>query len=115
MMWELHPKQAALSRALYVVRLRHGPFRSGGRWYRRSVAQRRENNERELRRLKTSTGPPWHPPEGRESPREALMDDRRSMTHYAHAGRMRFLHGKAPPLVGRALLYLPMSTPTNTP
>ncbi len=85
------------------------PFRSGERWIRRSVAQRRANNAWELDRLKPKAWypKPWQPDHGRESPREELMADRRSMTHYAYAGWMRFYHGKARPLVGTKLLYVP--------
>lgn len=110
MLWELHPNQSHLSKALYVIRLRHDPFVSGGRWYRTTVAQRRRNNIREWdMRMKSE---PWHPKRwqpgcGRESPREEWMNWRRSMVAYSFPGWMRFHHGKAPPLVGRTLLYDP--------
>lgn len=112
MKWELHPQQSELSRALYVVRLRHGPFRSGDRWIRRSVAQRRAHNEHEMDGLKPKSWHPkrWQPPEGRESPREELMGlGRRCSVRYAYPGAMRYLHGKGPPLIGRSLLYDPFA------
>lgn len=107
---ELHPDQAALSKALYVIRLRHGPFRSGDRWIRRTVAERRRSNERAWdSRMKVQPWHPkrWQPDHGRESPREEWMSWRRSMIAYSFPGWMRFHHGKAPPLVGRTLLYDP--------
>src|SRR5437899_1810770 len=87
--WDLHPKQSSLSRALYVIRLRHGPFVSAGRWYRRTVAQRRESNTREWDlRMKTAPWHPkrWQPPEGRESPREDWMGWRSFRDAYSYPG-----------------------------
>jgi hypothetical protein len=93
MKYELHPNQSQLSKALYVIRLRHGPFRSAGRWIRRTVAQRRASNERDwASRMKPNPWrpKPWQPDSGRESPREEWMSWRRSMLHYAYPGWMRF-------------------------
>lgn len=109
---ELHPSQAAISKALYVIRLRHGPFNSGGRWIRRTVTERRDDNTRQWNcwmRREAWHPKPWQPPEGRESPREDWMSWRRSMVRYAYPGWMRFYHGKGPPLVGSPLLYCPAS------
>lgn len=102
MKWELHPKESALSRKLYVLRLRHGALavhrRVRGQW---TVADRAKQCREASRPMRFA----WHPPGPRESPREEWMSWRGSMVRYAFPGWMNYHHGKGPPLVGRTRLY----------
>lgn len=105
--------ESPIGDALRVIRLRTFVSRwVGDRWVHVSVKRRAEHNAFDLARVNRRPDHPkrWQPPEGRESPREAFMDmDRRSRIRYEYAGAMRYLHGKAPPLIGRSLLYDPFA------
>lgn len=73
-----------LSQALYVVRLRFPPVR----WtYHATVGARARRQSRDAPKpLRFFDDPPWHPPEGRESPREDWMSWRVFQDRYAYPG-----------------------------
>lgn len=101
-------QESPISDALRRIRLRFDrPRWVGVRWVHVSVSQRAKNQKRELGGTTRRRDDPkrWQPDHGRISPREELLDDRRSRVRYAFAGWMRFYHGKGPPLVGRPRLY----------
>lgn len=98
--------ESPIGDALRRIRLRiDRPRWVGDHWVQVTVKQRAQRHASEIAGAKRRPDQRWHPPEGRESPREVLMEDRCSRVRYRYPGCMRFLHGKAPPLVGSKLLY----------
>lgn len=105
-------QRSPIADALRRIRLRHDVSSFvGGRWQHISVKRRAANQAREIAGTKRRKDSPkrWQFDQRRESPREEWMSWRESMIRYAFPGWMRFYHGKAPPLVGRRLLYDPFS------
>ena len=83
-------QRSPLGDALRVIRLRHDVSSwISGRWIHVSVARRVRDHAQRLDHARRSRAErPWHPDEGRESPREELKWWRESPIRYAYPGWM---------------------------